>query len=101
MIFHLTQGNYPVTINIYDQNTNELLATKDLTFIVTDGGGRLNGVTRPENADCPDNDPPTGSPINRSFSQDDPDIEIDLTEGVTDPDGDELIVTDFYIEYFL
>ncbi|MDC1262340.1 Ig-like domain-containing protein, partial [Polaribacter sp.] len=100
-ISYLTQGNYPVTINIYDQNTNELLATKDLTFRVTDFNGRLDGVTRPENADCPDNDPPTGSPINRSFSQDDPDIEIDLTEGVTDPDGDELTVTDFYIEYFL
>ncbi|MDA9886908.1 Ig-like domain-containing protein [Flavobacteriaceae bacterium] len=53
-ISYLTQGNYPVTINIYDQNTNELLATKDLTFRVTDGGGRLNGVTRPENADCPE-----------------------------------------------
>ena len=53
-ISYLTQGNYPVTINIYDQNTNELLATKDLTFRVFDYEDRLNGVTRPENADCPE-----------------------------------------------
>ena len=44
---------------------------------------------------------PTGTPVSRSFTQDDPDIVIDLTAGVTDPDGDALSVTNFALEYSL
>ena len=45
------------------------------------------------------NNLPTGTPAAFNYTQDDPDIEVDLTSGITDPDGDSLSIIDLTIEY--
>jgi gliding motility-associated-like protein len=47
------------------------------------------------------NSTPEGTPPSLQVSQNDPDVVLDLTEGITDPDGDPIRVTNFSVGYFI
>ena len=79
-----TDNNYELTVTAIDGSSN----TSNLAVVIS-----VNDVD--------EGLPPTGSPIPITLSQNDPDLIIDLTNGVIDPDGDELLVQDFQVIYTL
>ena len=83
-------------------DSNDAFPLDPTEWIDTDGDGIGDNADLDDDGDgFIDNSAPVGTPTARVFTQDDPDIEVDLLNGITDPDGDELTVSDLEILYYL
>ena len=92
-------GDITSNIVIVNNVNTAIVGTYTVTYNVTDANGNAaNEVIRTVNV-VAFNSPPTGILTTISLNQNDDDRNINLTDGITDPDGDDLTVENFNVTY--